>query len=246
MATDEKARWILSYGGGVNTTALMIYLVENKMPIDEAVFADTGGEIPETYSYLSIAREYLKNHGIPLKIIHVSVGGTGLYECATRRRVIPSQVWRWCTRDFKIRPIYRYYKSLGVHINQYIGIDYGEVHRIKDSQEDFVSNHYPLVDAKIDRKGCIDIIKLEGLPVPPKSGCYFCPFNNHARWQYILENHPNLYNKALKLEENSKHFPKQKLNSYMLRELRPKLIEMNLTLQEDDSSLNMCGGHCML
>ena len=29
------------------------------MPLDEAVFADTGGEVPETYEYLKVAREYL-------------------------------------------------------------------------------------------------------------------------------------------------------------------------------------------
>ena len=246
MDNGKTEKWILSYGGGVNTTALMIYIVNNKLPIDEAVFADTGGELPETYAYLKVAREYLKKHGIKLRTIKVKVNGTGLYECATRRKVIPSQVWRWCTRDFKIRPIHRYYKALHAHINQYIGIDYGEVHRMKDSGEEYVSNHYPLVDAKVNRKDCIEIIKAEGLPVPLKSGCYFCPFNNHERWDFVLNSHPRLYDKAMKLEENSKHFPKQKLNSYRLSELKPLLQERKIPTQEGDNEANLCGGHCML
>ncbi len=245
MKSDNHI-YVLSFGGGVNTTALMIHLIKNNLAIDEAVFADVGGELPETYSYLKIAKKYLADHRVRLRVIKVSVGGTGLYECAYRRKVVPSQIWRWCTRDFKVKPIYRYYRSLGKHVNQYLGIDYGEIHRMKDSQVDYVTNLYPLIDAKIDRDGCIDLIKSEGLPVPPKSGCYFCPFNNHDRWKSLLESHPDLYQKSIELEENSKHFPRQKLNSIKLRELRPMLESSFQELPNEHNELNMCGGHCML
>lgn len=242
----KSEKWILSFGGGVNTVALMIYLIKNSCPFDEAVFADVGGELPETYSYLKVARKYLSEYGIPLKTIKVRVGGSGLYECGIRRQVIPSQVWRWCTRDFKVKPIYRYYRSLDVHVNQYLGIDYGEIHRMKDSVVDYVTNFYPFVDAKIDREECINIIKEEGLPIPVKSGCYFCPFNNHDRWKYVLENHPNLYRKAITLEENSKHFPKQRLNSVQLRQLQSTLMNNEERVPEEHNELNLCGGNCML
>jgi len=32
---------------------------------------------------------------------------------------------------------------------------------------------YPLKDFGMDRKACIDLIKSVGLPVPPKSCCFF-------------------------------------------------------------------------
>ena len=84
VVSSEK--WVLSYGGGVNTTALMIYLIKKGLSLNEAVFADVGGEMPETYSYLKIAKKYLADHGVRLRVIKVSVGGTGLYECAYRRK----------------------------------------------------------------------------------------------------------------------------------------------------------------
>ena len=59
---SDKQIYVLSFGGGVNTTALMIYLIKNNLSINEAVFADVGGELPETYSYLKIAKKYLKHH----------------------------------------------------------------------------------------------------------------------------------------------------------------------------------------
>ena len=44
----------LSYGAGVQTTALLVLVASGKQPRPAAVlFADTGGEHPETYAYLA-------------------------------------------------------------------------------------------------------------------------------------------------------------------------------------------------
>lgn len=169
---DSSTKFVLSYGAGVNSTALMIHLIRNKMPIDYVVFADTSSEVPETYEYLKIAQTYLSRQNIPLVIVRSKSGG--LYETCVRRRVIPSQIWRWSTRDKKVVPIRAFYRSLNSPIVQYIGIAYDELERMKDSGIDNVTNQYPLVDEKITREGCIQLIEKEGLPVPARSGCYFC------------------------------------------------------------------------
>src|SRR2546422_5954239 len=123
----------------------MLYLVEHGRRLDCAVFADTGAELPETYSYLEIAEKYLEDSGIPLKIVRSTNGS--LYETCRKRKVIPSMIWRWSTRDYKITPVYRFYRSLALHVNQYVGIAYDEVERMKPSRADYVDNIYPLVDA---------------------------------------------------------------------------------------------------
>ena len=43
---------ILACGAGLQTTALVILIAERKLEVDAVVFADTGGEKPETYFYL--------------------------------------------------------------------------------------------------------------------------------------------------------------------------------------------------
>ena len=45
---------IVSYGGGANSTALLIGLHQHRIPVDLILFADTGGEHPHTYAYLDI------------------------------------------------------------------------------------------------------------------------------------------------------------------------------------------------
>lgn len=232
---------MLSYGAGVNTNALMVLLIRKKMPLDIAVFADTGAELPETYAYLNIAHRYLKAHGIELKIVK-SKNGT-LYDTCKRRSVIPSKIWRWSTRDYKIRPIYGFYRSVGTHITEYVGIAYDEIERMKDSREEYVTTKYPLVDLKMTREDCIEVIKSAHLPIPVKSGCFFCPFQDIPRWQALYLKHRNLYRQAMRLEEFSKHFPEQKLNSHTLRGLvTSQFRNGNQTRTLSDEP---CGAYCM-
>ena len=209
-------RHILSFGGGVNSVALMILLLKEGMPFDEAIFADTGGEVPETYEYLAIAKDYLADHGVPFTV--VSKKGRSLYDTAWERRVFPSAIWRWSTRDFKITPILRHYRSLGCPINQYLAIAWDEIHRMKDSRVEYVTNLYPLIDRRLTRAGCIALIQEAGLPIPQRSSCFFCPFNSVGRWQWLYETHPQLFKKAMALEEHSKHFPSQRLTDQAFRE----------------------------
>lgn len=206
---------VLSYGGGVNSVALMILLLEEKRPLDEVIFADTGGEVPETYAYIDVTKRYLEPHGVPF--VEVSKKGSTLYETAWRRNVMPSTIWRWSTRDYKITPIMAHYRELGGHIDQYLAIAYDEIERMKDSRVDYVTNLYPLIDRRITRAGCVEIIQAAGLPVPPKSSCFFCPFGSLDRWRWLYETHPDLYEKAIALEEHSKHFPTQRLTDQAFR-----------------------------
>ena len=208
-------RHVLSFGGGVNSVALMILLLRDGMPLDEAVFADTGGEVPETYDYLSIAGDYLGNNGVPLTVL--SKNGRSLYDVAWDRRVFPSAIWRWSTRDFKITPILRHYRSFDTHINQYLAIAWDEVHRMKDSRVDYVTNLYPLIDRRMTRADCVALIEDAQLPVPQRSSCFFCPFNSVDRWRWLYETHPELFERAMALEERSKHFPSQRLTDQAFR-----------------------------
>ncbi|MBF0321218.1 MAG: hypothetical protein HQL01_15600 [Nitrospirae bacterium] len=63
---------------------------------------------------------------------------------------------------------------------------------------------FPLYESGIDRDGCIDIIKSEGLDVPPKSGCYICPFTKKSEFYQMKRLQPDLFLKAMYLEDNYK------------------------------------------
>ncbi len=243
-AQGENVRdtYVLSYGGGVNTTALMVLLVRKNMPFDLAVFADTGAELPETYSYLEVAQCYLERHGVGLKVVR-SKNGT-LYDTCKRRKVIPSKLWRWSTRDYKITPIHAYYRSLGTPIQEYLGIAYDEIERMKDNREPYITSRFPLIDWKMTREDCVKVIKSAHLPVPVKSGCFFCPFMDIPRWKALYTEHNDLFLKAMELEESSKHFPEQRLNIHTLRGLMENQFRNGIPLRTLSDEL--CGAYCMV
>jgi hypothetical protein len=59
---------------------------------------------------------------------------------------------------------------------------------------------YPLIDLGMDRQDCMNVIERAGLPVPPKSSCYFCPFHTQHAWKEQARNQPDLFAKSVALE----------------------------------------------
>lgn len=48
---------IVSFGGGTNSTAMIIGMHLRKIPIDYIIFADTGAEQPHTYDFIETFNE---------------------------------------------------------------------------------------------------------------------------------------------------------------------------------------------
>jgi len=179
------------FGGGVNSTALVILLARQgwRGPI---LFADTGAEQDETYSFIRLFNEWLSGK-YGLLITHVGAEYRSNYykpnliSAIELYSQIPLIRARWCTTEYKIEPIKRWCKRNGYDFSQcFVGIAWDESHRQPDKIR-------PLVDWKITRDECARIIKDAGLPVPPKSGCWCCPFQAKHQWRRLWETRPDRY-----------------------------------------------------
>src|SRR5215213_2619532 len=51
---------VVAYGLGVNSTAMLVEFAKRGIRPDMILFADTGGEKPETYRYMPVIEAYLK------------------------------------------------------------------------------------------------------------------------------------------------------------------------------------------
>jgi 3'-phosphoadenosine 5'-phosphosulfate sulfotransferase (PAPS reductase)/FAD synthetase len=56
---------VVSYGGGRNSTAMLIGMWSRALIPDLILFADTGGELPETYAYIELFSKWLVDKGMP-------------------------------------------------------------------------------------------------------------------------------------------------------------------------------------
>lgn len=181
---------ILSFGGGLQTTALAIMVAKGELDIDEAVFADTGCEKPETYYYIdAYIKPILKN-----KLTILPPINGGLIGYCNKYRIIPSVVHRWCTRIFKIERIDKYVGNA----QQLIGFSTDEVSRVDAIRG---NKTFPLIEMGISAKDCHYIISDYGYPTPLKSSCFFCPYQRWTEWNWLKTNHPELLKQAVSLEQ---------------------------------------------
>ncbi len=190
----------LSFGAGVNSSALAILLV-NEGWRGQIVFADTGAEYPDTYCWLDLfERDWLQLRGLHVTRLkglpwQRKAGGIGLLEYCEQAHVIPLAAVRWCTVEWKVSAIERWAIANGLTLaDSLIGIAADESHRQTQARR-------PLVDRFIGREGCVRIIEAEGLPVPRKSGCFICPFQRDGQWRELWERYPELFERAKRLEE---------------------------------------------
>lgn len=213
---------ILSYGGGLNSSAMIVYKVEVlKQPPDLVICADTKDEFKHTYEAFKYYREYCRRKNIPF--VMVNNKGKRLYDHCIEKKIIPSRMKRDCTTKFKIRPIRRYIRAKYGEKENFImdiGIDYGEATRMSDSQVKYIKHRYPLVDNKINRNDCTKILKERGLMIPPKSGCWYCPFTKKQGWIDLQRKNPELLDASIKLEKNGSRYPEILLNTIPLEKLK--------------------------
>jgi 3'-phosphoadenosine 5'-phosphosulfate sulfotransferase (PAPS reductase)/FAD synthetase len=233
---------VQSSGRGVNSVSLSKVIGYKAL----IAFADTGGEMPETYEYIDY---YNKIH--PIKIIKTPVNGTkenlgkpfySLEEYCLAHKTPPMKKFRWCTDRFKTHRLEEYYKTLGDgEIRVFIGYAYDERHRIKVYERGRFIYEYPLVDQGITREKCIEIIKEAGLRIPPKSGCFFCPFQRKASWIRLMRNHPDLYDRAVIMDKLT---PRVRLCYGGLSRLRGRIVkgmEQTSLVEEDEGwECNFC------
>jgi hypothetical protein len=191
---------LVSFGGGVNSAALVILLVNEgwRGPI---VYADTEADWPETACWMGyFERDWLKPRGLEITVLRGEwrkdkrIKDRGLIEFCEFTGMVPFPATRWCTQIFKIEPVNAWAEAHGITI-QLIGIAADEAHRQK-------GRPCPLIDRGITRQGCIDIIQAEGLDVPQKSGCTICPFQRDSQWRELWHRHPDLFERAARLEES--------------------------------------------
>lgn len=207
-------------GLGVNSTALLILLSRAGMRPDLILFADTGSEKPETYAYLQVRRRWLLRAGFPDLIVvrrrGVRVPDQSLEDQCLRTGTLPSLAYggKSCSLKWKVAPQDRFcnhwepalrcWRS-GHRVIKAIGYDAGpsDGRRIKEFRDPKYCFWYPLREFELDRAACIDLIQSEGLPVPCKSACFFCPATKRPELIQLHRRHPDLLERALAIEHKA-------------------------------------------
>jgi len=188
---------VISLGWGVQsyTLAAMVALGELE-PVDAAVHADTHHEAWFTYVFARQNTGWLDECGV--KVVTVQSDhqkgssdkwGGVFIPAFTHNGKTAGMLRRQCTYVWKVAPIRRWMQENrnGEPVELWLGISTDEALRQKESDVQYITNRWPLIEKDMSRQDCIRWLEAHELPVPPKSSCTFCPYHGTAEWRRTRE-----------------------------------------------------------
>jgi len=204
--------FVVSFGGGVNSGAMLIGMRDRGLIPLGIFFADTGSELPATYDFVAAFSERIVSWGFPpIERVFKTYRGQfeGLEKASLRLKTLPGLAFgtRSCSMKYKGEPLDKRLKELvkakGLTppVKKAIGYDAGEPWRANktSSVPRLWTAWYPLVEWGWTREQCKTILWYEGF-TPPKSSCFFCPAYKKGEIIRLWETDPDYMDRAIAIE----------------------------------------------
>jgi hypothetical protein len=228
----------LSFGAGVQSTALLIAACRDEFPSiekpDVAIFADTQWEPPAVMRHLSDMKVWAKEHGVEVRTVTAgsirSPRGASLMPLHIKNQD-GSQgfVRRQCTSEYKIQPIvkevrrllgYKPHQRWKHHVETWIGISTDEASRMKPSTQHWETIRWPLIEIGFNRQDCkryvTDVLGRE----PVKSSCIGCPFHSSRYFAEMRKHRPEEFAQAVAFDRSLREIPKITRDEYLATKAR--------------------------
>lgn len=228
---------------------------------DCAVFVDTQGEPQAVYDWLA----RLEAEVAPFTIHRTTAGDLGAAYLSGRRRAAipafsttaagdPVMMNRFCSKSYKVEEIMRCIRRIvgkAGRAESWIGISTDEAHRgFKPTGKQWITNRYPLLDARLSRSDCIDYVVSRMGSRPPKSACLFCPFHGDSQWIDLKKNAPADFARAVEFDKAIRNMDYDRWDRprFLHRSMRPldqvEFRHENQGRMFDDGFGNECSGIC--
>ncbi len=207
---NKETKYIVSFSGGKDSTAMLLKLIEQNRQIDEIIFCDTGLEFPEIINHIKKVEQYINRKITIVKpekdfeyylLNHIKTKGKNKGKAGFGW---PFTTLRWCNAFLKRDPIKNYYKKYkDINIIQYIRISYDEHKRVKENPNII----YPLVELKITDAEAYNYCLEKGFDWEglynrmPRTGCYLCPLQRINTLKILYIHYPELWANMKRLDK---------------------------------------------
>lgn len=204
---SNEMKHCLSFSGGKDSTAMLILVIENKLPLDKIIYFDCEEfEFPEMHEHIEKVKSVLN---VEIEVCRtVKPWKQYLQEIGW-----PAPWLRWCTNE-KINSIRRQLRFFRPN-TQYIGYAADEKKRINNAtkknmarkRDKWMHYRYPLGELGVTEKKALEICKAYGFDWGglydywDRVSCWCCPFQRDSDLQKLKEIRPKLYKKFLEFDK---------------------------------------------
>ena len=184
MTRPTRDLLALSYSVDVSSIAVLVGWVRRGIRPHWIGYAPDSDRWPDTFVYRPIVDDWLASVGFPT---------------ITDVHTLPSI-------DDACADYFAAHIKAGGKVQRAIGYDAGPC----DSKRGGVQSKgpwdwiYPLREWGWDRARCEKEIAAAGLPVPPKSACFYCPSTKPAELIQLAKRHPHLATRAVVMEDRAR------------------------------------------
>lgn len=225
-------KYIASCSFGKDSLAMVLMLIEKKMPLDEVVFYDTGMEFQAIYNVRDKLRLVLEDHGI--KYTELRPENPFVYDMCER----PVDGWKkgfhygygWCGgcsrwgTTKKIVAIDKYAEENEATV--YVAIAYDEQYRLDKEIKPY--KKHPLVDWQMTERDCLEYCYANGFDwnengvdlysILDRVSCWCCCNKNRKELKNIYLHLPEYWERLKelqsKLDRPMKQYKSEKYGEY--------------------------------
>lgn len=188
---------VLAYGIGVDSTALLVELESRGERPDLVLTADPGAEKPDTYEYQKLIAAWMAARRIPYEVVryvpqrfkhwppyysilaNVLTNATlpsislGRHSCSLKWKVAPQDAYlkQWAPAQAAWQRGQKVVRLICYDASPADTRRYAHASALNDP---LFECRYPLREWNWNRDRCAARIEQAGLPIPPKSSCFFC------------------------------------------------------------------------
>lgn len=274
--TEKTIRILSLGAGVQSTCVALMSVHGEIEPVEHAIFSDTGWEPKSVYKHLEWLTPIMEEAGIqvhkvkanartdkmtgnirqdalsdgvsasmPLYLKDPETGSMGLAnrQCTAEYKIVPVQAKE---REIIGLPKGKHWRPENGYIINVMGISLDEVERMKDARLKYIVNEFPLIDLRMTRNDCMQWMKRNGYPEPPRSACIGCPYHSNVEWRHMKLNDPESFADAVdfdyKLREQN--VGNGYRNTPYLHRSGVPLDQVDLRNEEDMGQMNLFGQEC--
>lgn len=205
---------IVSWSGGKDSSAMLIRMVEEDMPIDDIVFIEVmatpmlSGEFPEMHEYIHRMERYIgRRITVVQSPLDFDTVFHRVYQSGQRAGKIygfPLTCGAWCNDRLKLRTIRQHYKTYGEHI-RYLGLAADEPKRLARLEACCRS---PLAEWSMTEQDCIDFLEKREMLNPlyrkfKRLGCWFCVKQSLPSLRVLHRDYPEYWSMLMAWDKES-------------------------------------------